>query len=93
MSIENNMNNYNKVTLKYFGEEGTYLEAEEEGMETKDVLDIACELAFNTVGYGLAHWDFVERSFNANNVLSEVHRYTLEDNTYYQIRFSKIIQK
>ena len=53
MPIENNMNNYNKVTLKYFGEEGTYLEAEEEGMETKDVLDIACELAFNTVGYGL----------------------------------------
>ena len=86
------MNNYNKITLKYFGEEGSYLEAEESGLETKDVLDVACELAFDTVGYGLAHWDFVERSYN-NNILSEVHRYTLEDNTYYQLRFSKYIQK
>ena len=86
------MNNYNKITLKYFGEENSYLEAEESGLETKDVLDVACELAFDTVGYGLAHWDFVERSYN-NNILSEVHRYTLEDNTYYQLRFSKYIQK
>ena len=92
MPIENIMNNYNKITLKYFGEESSYLEAEESGLETKDVLDVACELAFDTVGYGLAHWDFVERSYN-NNVLSEVHRYTLEDNTYYQLRFSKYIQK
>jgi len=86
------MNNNNKITLKYFGEEGAYLEADLSGMETKDVLDSACELAFNTVGFGLAHWDFVERSFN-NSILSEVHRYTLEDGTYYQLRFSKYIQK
>lgn len=83
-------NNNNKITLKYFGEEGSYLEADLSGMETKDVLDTACELAFNTVGFGLAHWDFVERSFN-NSILSEVHRYTLEDETYYQLRFSKQI--
>ena len=85
-------NNNNKITLKYFGEEGSYPEAEFSGMETKDVLDNACELAFDTVGFGLAHWDFVERSFN-NNILSEVHRYVLEDNTYYQLRFSKEIKK
>lgn len=86
------MNKNNKITIKYFGEGVSSLEAEESEIESKDILDVACELAFDTVGYGLAHWDFVERSFS-NNILSEVYRYTLEDDNYYQLRFTKTIDQ
>ena len=54
------------------------------------MFDVACEAAFDTVGYGLSEWEFKKRVFE-NKVLSEVYKFTLEDGSYYLLRIKSTI--
>ena len=81
-------NNKNYITIKHFGDGQSSIIHSEFNLESKEVFSSAVEAAFNTNGFGLQHWEFIERSFK-NNILSEVYRYYEDDSSYYQLRFSR----
>jgi len=82
----------NKVSVRFFAVgEKPFTEYEEFVENPENVLDVAYGVAFDTVGHGLADWDFVERSFNkATKQLSEIYRYNTQTG-YYQLLIKKFI--
>jgi hypothetical protein len=84
----NKKNNY--ISIKHFNESGPCLVHSETDLESHDVYEQAVDAAFNTTGFGLQHWDFLERSYDeCNKILSEIYRYHEDDGSYYQLRFSR----
>lgn len=81
----------NSISIKFFVVGEKPFQEVYEKLETPDsVLERAYELAFDSVGYGLTHWDFVERSFNkATKQLSEIYRFNVDTTSHYQLCLKK----
>lgn len=81
----------NKVSVKYFvvGEEPV-VEYNEVIDSPDDVLNTAYEVAFDMVGFGLASWDFIDRSYNkGTKQLTEMYRYNIDSTSHYQLCIKK----
>lgn len=81
----------NKVSVKYFviGEEPV-VEYNQIIDNPEDVLNTAYEVAFDMVGFGLASWDFVDRSYNkGTKQLTEIYRYNVDTTSHYQLCIKK----
>ena len=50
----------------------------------------AYEVAFDMVGFGLASWDFIDRSYNkGTKQLTEMYRYNVDSTSHYQLCIKK----
>ena len=81
----------NKVSVKYFvvGEDPV-VEYNEVIDNPDDVLNTAYEVAFDMVGFGLASWDFIDRSYNkGTKQLTEMYRYNIDSTSHYQLCIKK----
>lgn len=86
----NKIQNYNSISIKHFNESGPSLIHTETNLDSQDVYEQAVDAAFNTTGFGLQHWEFLERSYECKErVLSELYRFREEDGSYYQLKFSR----
>lgn len=81
----------NKVSVKYFvvGEDPV-VEYNEVIDNPDEVLNTAYEVAFDMVGFGLASWDFIDRSYNkGTKQLTEMYRYNVDSTSHYQLCIKK----
>ena len=81
----------NKVSVKYFvvGEDPV-VEYNEVIENPDEVLNTAYEVAFDMVGFGLALWDFIDRSYNkGTKQLTEMYRYNIDSTSHYQLCIKK----